>query len=258
MERASVSSVVGVNVAAPASAPALNTRADNGLLLRIGAGCGVSGALLTFVANGLHPHPNEFQLESLLREVAASSTWSIIHLALIFGLILIFASLVALALTLDSRRSAVVGWFACAAVLVGGALILTSTAVDGFAMDDIARSWVAAGAGEKAAALHTAEAFYESQYAIYSLSVVVFIGMGIFLYGVATSLSDAYPKPVAWLAIVAGAGAFAVGVVQVLAGPTFRATELLFVVFSALATGWVLIMSLLMWRKARKLVITTS
>lgn len=220
-------------------------------LLMVGGAAGVLGALLAFVANGLHPHPSDFHLEALLQAIAHSTTWGPIHLALIFSLVLIFGALLALTLTIDGEPAATVARFACLTTLLGAALILVSTAMDGFAMSQIARAWSDAALAEKAAALRIAAAVEDLQYAVYSLSVVIFLGIGIFLYGLTMILSRAYPKSLGWLAVVSGAGAFVVGVAQVMGGPEFRATEIFFVLFSMLSTVWVLIMGVLMWRKAR-------
>jgi hypothetical protein len=220
------------------------------LLLLIGAWSAVVGALLAFVANGLHPHPTDFRLESLLQQIADSPTWGTLHLTLICALILILGALVAITFTVDGEPGATVARFACVAVLLGGTLILVSTAMDGFAMNQLARSWVDAPLAEKATALRVADGFENAQYAIYSLSIVLFLGLGIFLYGLATMLSSVYPKALSWLAVLSGTGAFVVGVVQALSGPSFRGTEIFFVLFSMLSTIWVLSMGVVMWRKA--------
>ena len=64
-------------------------------------------------------------------------------------------------------------------------------------------------------------------------------------------LRRAYPKPLGWLAVGSGAGAFVVGVAQVLGGPEFRATEVFDVLFSVLSTVWIFVTGVLMWRSAR-------
>lgn len=231
-----------------ASAPRLGTRGRPVLI--IGAWCGVIGSLLAFVANGLHPHPSDFRLEALLQEIAQNPAWGAIHLTLIVSLILILGALVAITLTTDGEPGATVARFACLAALLGGALILGTTVVDGFAMNQLARSWIDAPPIEKVSALRIADAIEDTQYAIYSLSIVIFLGVGIFLYGLATILSSAYPKALGWLAMFSGGGAFVVGIAQTLGGPTARSTEIFFVLFSALSTVWALIMGVLMWRKA--------
>ena len=219
-------------------------------ILLIGAWSGMVGALLAFVANGLHPHPADFRLEALLQEIVQNTAWGAVHLTLIVALVLILGALVAITLTIDGEPGAIVARFACLAALLGGALILVSTAGDGFAMNQIARAWLDAPPDEKASALRIASALEVTLYAIYSLWIVIFLGVGIFLYGLATILSSAYPKSLGWLAMLSGAGAFVVGVAQTLGGPDLRSTEIFFVLFSVLSTVWVLIMGVLMWRKA--------
>jgi hypothetical protein len=122
--------------------------------------------------------------------------------------------------------------------------------MDGFAMNQIARAWLDAPPEQKTTALSIAGALEDAQYAVYSLSIVIFLGIGIFLFGLATVLSSTYPKALGWLAMLSGAGAFIVGVAQTLNGPELRATEVFFVLFSILSTVWVLMMGVFMWRKA--------
>jgi hypothetical protein len=239
------------NTGAPAEGAVPRIDVSGRLLLLIGAGSGMLGGLLALVANGLHPHPTDFHLETLLHEIAQSSIWGGVHLTLIFALVLVLVSLVALALSMDGEPGATLARIACVVTLLGGALILVSTAIDGFAMNQLARAWSNAPLAEKAAALRTAAAFEVAQYAIFSLSIVLFLGIGIFLYGLATVLGSAYPKALGWLAMLSGVGEFVVGIAQVLGGPELRSTELFSVLFSVLITIWILIMSLLMWRKAR-------
>lgn len=172
-------------------------------------------------------------------------------MTLLLGLLLILGSLVAVTHSLEGEPGAVAGRYALAASLLGGTLMFVSTAADGFAMNLLARAWLDAPPEEKASALRIADSVEVTQYAIYSLSVVVFLGIGIFLYGLAVVLSRAYPRWLGWLAMVSGAGGLVVGVAQCFGGPDFRATEIFFVLFSMLSTVWVLVMGVLMWRKAR-------
>ena len=236
-----------------ASFPLADRRVDpaHQTLLRIGGWLGVIGGLLALVANGLHPHPSDFHLQALLQAIAQNPAWALIHLTLILGILLILGALVAITLSIEQEPGATVARFACVAALLGGALILVSTSIDGFAMNQLAHSWLSAPATEKAGAFQVAEGFEEAQYAIYSLSVFIFLGIGILLYGLATLLGSTYPKALGWLATLSGAGASVVGVAQALGGPTLRATEMFFVLFSMGSTLWIMIMGVLMLRLAR-------
>lgn len=220
------------------------------LLLKMGGACGVAGALLALVANSLHPHPNDSRLEALFLQIAQNQSWVIVHLTLIFGLVLTCAALLALTLTTSEEPAASISRMAGLATILGGTLILVSTAGDGFAMNLLTRAWSEAAPGEKATAFHLTVAIDNLQYAIYSLSIVFFLGVAIFLYGLSMILSRAYPKVLGWLAMLSGAGAFAVGIAQTFGGPTFRDIEIFFVIFSGLTTLWLLVMGVQMWRKA--------
>ena len=244
------SSEVNSTESTAVAAPRVGTSSRT--LLIVGGALGVVGAVLATIANGLHPHTSDFQLNALLQELAQSPTWDIVHLTLILALVLIFGALLALTLSVEGEPAATVARLACLATLLGGALILVSTAIDGFAMSQLARAWYNAAPAEKATALQIAGAIENAQYAVYSLSVAVFLGLGIFLYGLATLLSRAYPKALGWLALFAGGGALVVGVAQTLGGPAFRDTEVFFVLCSMLSTVWVFVMGVLMWRQARR------
>lgn len=251
MESAANMARADVNLSNSTEIPRPRAGTDRSRFLIAGAWSGVVGALLTFVANGLHPHPSDFHLEVLLKEIAQNPYWPSLHLLLLFALALVLGALLALTFTIDREPAATVVKYAWLAALLGGSLIFVSTAMDGFSNIYLARAWMDAPAAERATALRLASALYDAQYAVYSLSVVIFLGVGIFLYGIGTVLSGVYPKLVGWLAVLSGAGAFAVGVLQVLNGPAYRATEIFFVVFSMLSTLWVLTMGILMWRKVR-------
>lgn len=219
-------------------------------ILRIGAVSAIVGALLALASNLLHPHPTDYQIASRLDAIAQSSTWGALHLMLIVALLFVFVALVALTLSLDREPAATPGRMACVVALMGGVLLLTSTAIDGFAMRQIAETWVAAPAAEQAIVLQNAAALDEAQYAVYSLSIVLFTGIGIVLYGLAAVRSGSYPRWLSWVAIVSGVGEVVVGVVQALSGATYRGAELPDALFAALITLWLLCMGILMWRQS--------
>ncbi len=237
-------------VSIPTIATMPRSLASRTVVLRIGAVSGVVGAVLAAVANLLHPHPTDFQLETKLEQMARSSTWGAVHLTLIIALMFVFVALVALTLSLEREPGVTLSRMACATALLGGTLILVSTALDGFAMSRLADDWVNAPVAEKADALRAAAALEEAQYAVYSLSIVLFLGLGIVLYGIALLLDGGYPAWIGWLAILSGGGEVVVGIVQMFAGPTYRGTTLPDAVFSTVIILWMLIVGVHMWRQS--------
>lgn len=230
--------------------PAQRESLDRRLLLKTGGITAISGGFLTLVTNGLHPHPTDFRLEALLVEINQTPSWTTVHMALLLGLLLIFIALLALTLSSWAEPAATVSRFAALVTLMGGALIMVSTAMDGFAMNLLARAWMEATPENKSAAFRVAEGFENAQYAVYSLSVIVFLGAGIFLYGLAIVLDREYPKILGWMAMLAGAGEFGVGIIQIFNGPTYRGAEIFDLIFSFLAIFWMLATGVIMWRKA--------
>ena len=101
--------------------------------------------------------------------------------------------------------------------------------------------WQSAPASDKGTALRVAEGLEDAQYAVYSLSVFIFLGIGILLYGLATLLSTTYAKAPGWIALLSGFGTAVVGAAQALNGPSVRGSDNFFVLFSMLSTLWILI-----------------
>ncbi|MBI4562136.1 MAG: hypothetical protein HY724_08815, partial [Candidatus Rokubacteria bacterium] len=79
---------------------------------------------------------------------------------------------------------------------------------------------------------------------------VVFFGVTIFLYGLALLTSDVYPKWLGWVAVLASIGSALVGLNLAYRGPSVLAANVLFPIFSIVITLWVLVMGVLLWRKA--------
>jgi hypothetical protein len=165
------------------------------------------------------------------------------------GLILILGALAAITYTIDGEPGATVARFALLASLVGGVVMLVSIAIDGFTVNQLALSWQLAPAEERVTALRITAAAIALYSAINSLAWITLLGIGTFLYGLAIILSSAYPKLTGLLAMMSGVGAFVVGVAQALGGPAFD-TGIFVGLFAALIMVWVLVMGVLMLRKA--------
>jgi hypothetical protein len=224
---------------------------DRRLVLRVGAVSAILGSVLALAANVLQPDTAAAHIEEVVFKITQAGSWSSVHLVLSVGLILIVAALAALTASLEREPSRSVARFALLAALLGGALLLVSTAIEGFAVNQLARAWQLAPLEERAAALRITAAVIAVQWAINSLAWIVLLGIGMLLYGLATTLSGAYPKPLGWLAIVLGVGGFAVGVIQAFGGPGAGGTDLVTALLSALVVVWIFVLGLLMWRKAQ-------
>ncbi len=65
--------------------------------LRWGAGFGIIGALVGFVANALHPTTAERDLEAQVRLVAGSASWLPVHVTILLAGVLVVGGLAAIA-----------------------------------------------------------------------------------------------------------------------------------------------------------------
>ena len=76
----------------------------------------------------------------------------------------------------------------------------------------------------------------------------MFFGLTFILYGLAVRAGDRYPQPLGWVAVVAGVGAVAVGLVHAVTGPSF-VTVSVFPALAAVLSLWLLVIGLLLWRQ---------
>ena len=74
--------------------------------------------------------------------------------------------------------------------------------------------------------------------------------MTIALYGLAVATTTVYPRWLGVAAVLAGLGAVLVGLAQALTGPSHLVTTVLVGIFAFLLTGWVMVIGVLLWRRA--------
>lgn len=121
---------------------------------------------------------------------------------------------------------------------------------DGIAAKALAVAWANAPAAEKSAAFAAAFAIEQFNFGLFSIFIVVYFGVTVLLYGLAVSTSAVYPKVLGWVAILDGLGAALTGLVQAYNGPSVLVTNVLFPIFSVIATLWVVAMGVLLWQRA--------
>jgi hypothetical protein len=220
------------------------------MLLRAGAISAIAGAVFALIVNFFHPRASDpGNAEEFLQTVADSSAWMWIHAGLILALILITGGLAALYRSITSEPGASWARLGFVAALVGAAVWLGGAAVDGYALKPAADAWANAMEPEKSAALLVGSALWRVEVAAFFLSTFLYLGVAVTLYGLAVALSDAYPKWLGWVAVVAGVVSAVIGAVEFMQGPSVFWSNILFTLVALIATLWVLAMGVLMWRK---------
>lgn len=220
-------------------------------MFRIGSVSAIVGSILALVVNILHPRSATLKNpEAFLRMIAESTIWIGDHVGIIFAVLLITGGLVAISRSIAEEPGAAWARLGFAGALVSTAILCVLMATDGITVKVLADAWAKAPAAEKSAAFSVAHALAQINVAVFSVWVIEFFGVTIILYGLAVSTSSAYPKWLGWVAVLAGIGSALIGLNQAYRGPSTLVTNVLFPIFSIIITIWVLVMGILLWRKA--------
>ena len=220
-------------------------------MFRIGSVSAVVGAVFALVVNILHPRSATLgNPEAFLKMIAGSTIWIGDHVGIVFAVLLVTGGLVAISHSIADERGA--GWahLGEAGALVSAGILSVLMATDGITIKVLSETWANAPAAEKVVAFRVGHALAWVNFALFSVWTVVFFGVTIFLYGLAVVTSTGYPKWLGWVAVLASIGSALIGLNQAYRGPSTLVTNVLFPIFSIIITIWVLVMGVLLWRKA--------
>src|SRR5215216_3134436 len=221
-------------------------------IFRIGAVAGIVGALLAMVGNLLHPATPIGDPEGVARTIAQSQRWVLVHLVIVVGLILMLGALVALSRSIEGGVPGALAWLGSIAAVAGVTVGVILVIVDGVAAKHLADAWEAAPPDEAAAALRVVVAEEAINFALASLFNILFAGVTFIVLGLAVAWSGEYPGWLGWVVGVAGVGSVPVGLVQAYMGESIGFTRIATIIFPTIITLWVVVMSVLWWRKAGK------
>jgi hypothetical protein len=200
------------------------------------------GGVLALVGNALHPHTADTDPAATISALANDAAWPWIHLAIMGGILLIIGGLVIVARELIGGMAEPLARLAVAALLIGGAVVVVSTSVDGFGMQALAIAAQAAPAAERTNAIRTAIAVDTMDFGIWSMGMLVLFGAGFGCFALALAASHLLPL---WYAALALAGALLSGMaatLQIAEGGETQAAETIFLVGSMLLTAWVIVL----------------
>jgi hypothetical protein len=213
---------------------------------RIGSVAGIVGALLAMVGNLVHPATPTDDPQGVARTIAGSEAWVADHLAIVVGLILMLAALVAIADPIREGLPGALARLGSVAAVAGITVGLVVVTLDGLAAKQIAEAWATAPPDEQAAALRLLLAEETINFALAALFNILFAGVTFILYGLAVAWSRVYPRWLGWVVVVAGTGSVAAGLVQAYAGESTTVTRALTIVFPTVITLWLAGMSTLL------------
>ena len=221
--------------------------------VRLGAICGIAGALLALIVNPLHGDlPTE--PEAALARIAGSAAWGVLHLGIIASVVLILGGLLGLTQVAEAPFARALARLSLVVALPGAALMIAGIAIDGFATKALADLWASASAADQPAAFRIAQAVEQVQTALFHAWAAVFMGVPFLLLGWSGVLAGGgFSRWLGLLAAIGGLGALFMGIAGFLHVPL---PGVLFNLFALLVTLWLLIASVLVWRAPARAAIT--
>ncbi|HEX2032018.1 MAG TPA: hypothetical protein VHL78_11560 [Actinomycetota bacterium] len=224
-------------------------RSSEAWAVRLGAVSGIAGALLGMVGNLLHPQGPTGNAEGVARTIAESDLWIPVHLAIVVGLILMLGGLAAIHHAIQHGLAGALARLGYATAIAGTTVGVVLVILDGLASKRIAEAWVTAPANEAAAALRLVLAEQTINFALAALFNILFAAVTFMLFGLAVAASRSYPRWLGWVAAVAGAGSFGVGILQAVTGESTGITQIATIVFPTVITLWIIVMGVLLLRR---------
>ena len=218
----------------------------------IGGVAAIVGSLLGLVGNLIHPATPIDDPEGVARTIAESDAWTAIHLAIVFGIVLMLGGLVALHHSIRGSPGAALSRFGLAAGIAGIVIGVVLVILDGVAAKVLADQWAIAPEEERATALRIVLANETVNLALASSFNIVFAGVTFILFGIAVASSGAYQRLLGWVVVAAGIISVGAGLIQAIPGEPTTASRVLTIIGPTVITLWLLTIGFSLLRKARK------
>jgi hypothetical protein len=221
-------------------------------IFKIGGAAAILGSLCAAVGNLLHPITPRDDPEGVARVIAQSEQWTLIHLVIALGIILMLAGLIAIRHSIKGGLPEALAHLGVFAATVGVTIGLITVILDGVAAKQLADQWAMAPEAEKPVALAMVSTNETINFAIAGLFNMSFAGVPFILFGLAVALSHRYPRWLGWTAAVAGVGSIGAGLVQAFTGEPTTASLILTIIGPTVISLWLLVIGILLLRKASR------
>lgn len=219
----------------------------------LGGVAAVAGSLLGMVGNLIHPPAPLDDPEGVARVIAESDAWTLIHLVIVVGIVLMLGGLVALARSIREGVAGALARLGLAAGIVGIAIGVVLVILDGVAAKVLADRWAVAPPEEAATALRIVLANETINFALASSFNIVFAGATFILFGLAVALSGVYRSWLGWVVVAAGIVSVGAGLIQAFTGEPTLASFVLTIIGPTVITLWLLVIGVLLVRRARRM-----
>lgn len=228
-------------------------------LLRAGGVAGLGSAVVAVVFNAIHPRASSRSLNDtaeLLRIVAGSRSWRLVHLASVLATLVGMGAIVVILWSMLLRGPGRWPVVAFVSLVVTTPTLLLSVGLDGFAIKSVADRWAAAAVGgaDRDALVAAATALRSVDVAVLDLVMIGQFGITTVLLGVACWTSGLYDRTIGMIAVAAGVLGVVCGVVQALSGRLTTFSYLVLLTASlGLFTLWLALASAVLYREAPRL-----
>jgi Domain of unknown function (DUF4386) len=239
---------------APDNDVAARPTALNPWLLRVGSGAAIVGAAAAGIGNLLHPITPRDDPSGVARVIADSDLWTLIHLVIVVGIVLMPVGLLAVRHSLPRNGvTDALTRLGMYAVTIGATVGLITLVLDGVAAKQLADQWAAAPEPAKATALGLVSANETVNFALAGLFNLSFAGIPFILFGIAVTRAGTrlYPRWLGWVACSAGVGSVLAGLLQALTGKPTVASLILTIIGPTVITLWMLVIGAVLWRRAK-------
>ncbi len=204
------------------------------------------------MGNLLHPVTPRDDPVGVAQVIAQSENWTLIHLIIVLGTILMLAGLIALRHSIDGELPEALAALGVYAGAVGVTIGLITVILDGVGAKQLANQWALTPVAEKPIALAVVSANETINFAIAGLFNMSFAGVPFILFGLAVALGHTYPRWLGWTAVAAGIGSIGAGLIQAFTGEPTMASLILTIIGPTVICLWLLVMGILLLRKAAR------
>src|SRR5919106_7006730 len=154
-------------------------------LLRTGSTAAIIGSLFAGVGNGVHPITPRDDPEGVARVIAEGDAWTLIHVVILVGILLMLIGIVAFRHSIEGGRAESLARLGAYTGTIGATIGLITIVLDGVAAKQLADAWAAAPEAEKSVALGLVSTNETINFALAGLFNMTFAGVPFTFLGLA-------------------------------------------------------------------------
>ena len=221
-------------------------------LLRTGSVAAILGSILSGVGNALHPITPRDDPEGVAQVIADSDAWTLIHVGILVGILLMLIGIVAFRYAIEGGRAEALARFGAYTGIIGATTGLITIVLDGVAAKQLADAWAAAPEAEKSVALGLVSTNETLNFALAGLFNMGFAGVPFTFLGLAVAESGTFPRWFGWIGAIAGVGSIGAGMFQMFTGKPTVASLILTIIGPTVIVIWTLVMGVMVGRRAAR------